>query len=69
MRVGSLVVAELKRARLTKTACRRIEAALRLRLDEIGLENESFRYDPKLKGKGVLDLSATSASKKAKKEA
>ena len=56
---------ELKRARLTKAACRRVEASLRARLDEIGLHNESFRYDPKLKGKGVLDISSSSAKKKA----
>ena len=54
---------ELKRARLSKAACRRVEAILSAQLERIGVQ-ESFRYDPKLKAKGLLDISMSSANKR-----
>ena len=55
---------ELKRARLSKAACRRVEAILGAQLKRIGVQ-ESFRYDPKLKAKGLLDISMSSANKRS----
>ena len=52
----------LAKDRLTKEACRRIEAGLKKHLEEIGV-TEKLRYDPKLKARGLLDLTAACAKK------
>lgn len=52
----------LAKDRLTKEACRRIERDLKSDLEAMGV-TEKLRYDPKLKARGLLDLTAACAKK------